>query len=86
MNIAIRDAGPGDAAAIATIYNDAVANGNAICNERLVERARAAGKHAMVAAMGAGNACSTSCRRAEAAVFQASGWPSSSVKLSRKVK
>ena len=39
MNIAIRDAGPGDAAGIAAIYNDAVANGTAIWNERQVDAA-----------------------------------------------
>ena len=39
MNFELRDAGPDDAAGIAAIYNDAVAHGTAIWNERLVDAA-----------------------------------------------
>lgn len=38
----IRDAGPGDAAAIASIYNDAVINTTAIWNEKTVDAANRA--------------------------------------------
>ena len=37
MNFEVRDAGPDDADGIAAIYNDAVANGTAIWNERRVD-------------------------------------------------
>ncbi|MDD2728893.1 GNAT family N-acetyltransferase [Malikia sp.] len=37
MNIVIRDAGPDDAAGIVAIYNEAVAHGTAIWNERRVD-------------------------------------------------
>lgn len=39
MNIVIRDAGSDDAAGIAAIYNEAVAHGTAIWNERRVDEA-----------------------------------------------
>lgn len=47
MNIVIRDGGPDDAAGIAVIYNEAVAHGTAIWNER---RADEADRRAWIAA------------------------------------
>ena len=51
MNFELRDAIAADAAGIALIYNDAVANGTAIWNERLVD---AADRRAWISARQAG--------------------------------